>query len=216
MSLDARFDLPIFTKTETAMHLGLPPTTLRYWLQTGALQAAEREHSSQATMTFASVVEAHMLRQLRVAGLSLRAIRDAAIRLRSEVGRPYPLAWKRLAHDGRDLLMEITAEGRDPSWERIRDSQGGLAGVVELGLEPISWAPDDYANRLRLVAYRGAQVIVDPRFSFGQPILERAGVRVEDVVDLARAGESYQVIADEFGIETTEVEALVRPHIRAA
>jgi uncharacterized protein (DUF433 family) len=216
MELDARFDLPIFTRAETAMHLGLAPTTLGYWLRTGALQATEPERSGEATMTFASVIETHMLRQLRLAGLSLGAIRDAAIRLRRDAGRPYPLAWRRLAHDGRDLLVEIATEGNDPSWERIRDSQGGLAGVVEMGLEPISWASDDYASRLRLETYRGADVIVDPRFSFGQPILERAGVRVEDVVDLARAGEPYRVIADEFGIETTEVEALVRPHIRVA
>jgi uncharacterized protein (DUF433 family) len=214
--MDPRFDLPIFTRAETATHLGLASSTLAYWLRTGALQASEAHTPGEASITFASVVETHMLRQLRIAGLSLRAIREAAIKLRNDAGRPHPLAWRRLAHDGRDLLVEITAEGRDPSWERIRDSQGGLAGVVELGLEPIGWAPDDYANRLLLVTYQGADVIVDPRFSFGQPILERAGVRVEDVVDLARAGESYQLIADEFGIETTEVEALVRPHIRAA
>jgi uncharacterized protein (DUF433 family)/DNA-binding transcriptional MerR regulator len=213
--MDPRFDLPIFTRAETSTHLGLSPSTLGYWLRTGALDAAEAR-PGEASMTFASVVEAHMLRQLRDAGLSLQAIRDAAIRLRLDAGRPHPLAWRRIAHDGRDLLMEISAEGRDPSWERIRDSQGGLAGVVEVGLESVGWAPDDYANRLRLMTYQGADVIVDPRFSFGQPILERVGVRVEDVVDLARAGEPYQLIADEFGIETAEVEALVRPHIRAA
>ena len=213
--MDPRFDLPIFTRADTSTHLGLSPSTLGYWLRTGALDAAEAR-PGEASMTFASVVEAHMLRQLRDAGLSLQAIRDAAIRLRLDAGRPHPLAWRRIAHDGRDLLMEISAEGRDPSWERIRDSQGGLAGVVEVGLESVGWAPDDYANRLRLMTYQGADVIVDPRFSFGQPILERVGVRVEDVVDLARAGEPYQLIADEFGIETAEVEALVRPHIRAA
>lgn len=214
--MDPRFDLPIFTRAETAMHLGLPSSTLGYWLRTDALRATPSQRPGDATITFATTVEAHMLRQLRSAGLSLQAIRDAAVKLRTEAGRPYPLAWRGLAHDGRDLLSQIAAEGEDPSWERIRDSQSGLPGVVELGLKSVSWAPDDYASRLRLVAYLGADVIVDPRFSFGQPILDRVGVRVEDVVDLARAGESYQVIADEFGIRTAEVEAVVRPHIRAA
>jgi uncharacterized protein (DUF433 family) len=214
--MDPRFDLPILTRAETATHLDLPSSTLGYWVKTRALRVVDRERPGDASITFASLVETHMLRQLRQSGLSLRAIRDAAIRLRTELGKEYPLAWRRIAHDGRDLLAEIAAEGEDSSWERVRDSQGGLPGVVELGLESIEWAPDDYAERLRLVAYRGADVIVDPRVSFGQPILAGAGVRVEDVVDLARAGEPYQVIADEFGIQTPEVEALVRPHIRAA
>ncbi|MER7251075.1 DUF433 domain-containing protein [Kribbella sp. NPDC000426] len=214
--MDPRFDLPILTRAETATHLDLSPSTLGYWVKTKALHVIERERPGDASITFASLVETHMLRQLRQSGLSLRAIRDAAIRLRTELGREYPLAWRRIAHDGRDVLAEIAAEGEDSSWERIRDRQGGLPGVVELGLESIEWAPDDYAERLRLTAYRGADVMVDPQVSFGQPILAGAGVRVEDVVDLARAGEPYQVIADEFGIQTAEVEALVRPHIRAA
>ncbi|MFI7059657.1 DUF433 domain-containing protein [Kribbella sp. NPDC050124] len=214
--MDPRFDLPILTRAETASHLDLPPSTLGYWVKTRALHIVERPRASDASITFASLVETHMLRQLRQSGLSLGAIRDAAIRLRTELDRPYPLAWRRIAHDGRDLLAEIAAEGEGASWERIRDSQGGLPGVVELGLKSVEWAPDDYASRLRLVAYRGADVVVDPLVSFGQPILAGAGVRVEDVVDLARAGEPYQLIADEFGIQTAEVEALVRPHIRAA
>jgi uncharacterized protein (DUF433 family) len=165
---------------------------------------------------FISLVEAHILKQLRDAGLSLRAIRDATKSLREELSLPFPLAWRGLAHDGTDLLRDIAAQDEDPSWERIRDRQGGIQGVVDLGLQPIEWAPDDYARSLKLVAYKGADVVVDPQFSFGQPILERTGVRVEDVVDLARAGEPYRVIADEFGIDTSEVEALIRPHIRSA
>ena len=65
--MDPRFDLPIFTRAETSTHLGLSPSTLGYWLRTGALDATEAR-PGEASMTFASVVEAHMLRQLRDAG----------------------------------------------------------------------------------------------------------------------------------------------------
>jgi len=110
--------------------------------------------------------------------------------------RRYPLAWSGLAHDGRDLLIEIAAEGREPGWERIRDSQGGLPAT------------------LRLVIYHDIDVIVDPNRSYGQPLVDGSDIHVEDIIDQVRTGASYRDMATKFSLEDFEVEALVRPHIR--
>jgi uncharacterized protein (DUF433 family) len=151
---------------------------------------------------------------MRHAGLSLQAIGDAAVALRSRAGRRYPLAWSGLAHDGRDLLIEIAAEGREQGWERIRDSQGGLPGVLLRGSAAVGWSDDGYAGTLRLVIYHDIDVIVDPERAHGQPLVEGSDVPVEDVVDHVRTGSSYREIATKFALEDYEVEALVRPHIR--
>ena len=211
--MDPRFDLPLYTRAEVALQLGLPPTTLGDWLRSGALEAGSGGRG-EPTITFAGLVETHMLRQLRHAGLSLQAIGDAAVALRSRAGRRYPLAWSGLAHDGRDLLIEIAAEGREQGWERIRDSQGGLPGVLLRGSAAIGWSDDGYAGTLRLVIYHDIDVIVDPERAHGQPLVEGSDVPVEDVVDHVRTGSSYREIATKFALEDYEVEALVRPHIR--
>jgi uncharacterized protein (DUF433 family) len=211
--VDPRFDLPLYTRAEVALQLGLPPTTLGDWLRSGALEAGSGGRG-EPTITFAGLVETHMLRQLRHAGLSLQAIGEAAVALRSRAGRRYPLAWSGLAHDGRDLLIEIAAEGREQGWERIRDSQGGLPGVLLRGSAAISWSDDGYAGTLRLVIYHDIDVIVDPERAHGQPLVEGSDVPVEDVVDHVRTGSSYREIATKFALEDYEVEALVRPHIR--
>jgi uncharacterized protein (DUF433 family) len=168
----------------------------------------------EPTITFAGLVETHMLRHLRHAGLSLQAIGEAAVALRSRAGRRYPLAWSGLAHDGRDLLIEIAAEGRDQGWERIRDSQGGLPGVLRRGSAAIGWSDDAYAATLRLVIYHDIDVTVDPNRSYGQPLVEGSDIHVEDIIDQVRTGASYRDIATKFHLEGFEVEALVRPHIR--
>ncbi|MGY4767583.1 DUF433 domain-containing protein [Kribbella sp. CWNU-51] len=211
--MDPRFDLPLYTRAEVALQLGLPPTTLGDWLRSGALEARNGGRG-EPTITFAGLVETHMLRQLRHAGLSLQAIGEAAVALRSRAGRRYPLAWSGLAHDGRDLLIEIAAEGREQGWERIRDSQGGLPGVLLRGSAAVGWSDDGYAGTLRLVIYHDIDVIVDPERAHGQPLVERSDVPVEDVVDHVRTGSSYREIATKFALEDYEVEALVRPHIR--
>ena len=211
--MDPRFDLPLYTRAEVALHLGLPATTLGDWLRSGALESVSGGRG-EPTITFAGLVETHMLRHLRHAGLSLQAIGDAAVALRSRAGRRYPLAWAGLAHDGRDLLIEIAAEGRDQGWERIRDSQGGLPGVLRRGSAAIGWSDDAYAATLRLVIYHDIDVTVDPNRSYGQPLVEGSDTRVEDIIDQVRTGASYRAIATKFHLEDYEVEALVRPHIR--
>lgn len=209
--MDPRFDLPLYTRAEVALHLGLPATTLGDWLRSGALEAGSGGRG-EPTITFAGLVETHMLRHLRRTGLSLQAIGEAAVALRSRAGRHYPLAWSGLAHDGRDLLVEIAAEGRDAGWERIRDSQGGFPGVLRRGSAAIGWADDGYAGTLRLVIYHDIDVIVDPARSYGRPMVD--DVPVEDVIDEVRTGAPYREIAAKFHLEDFEVEALVRPHIR--
>ncbi|TCC55834.1 DUF433 domain-containing protein [Kribbella pittospori] len=211
--MDPRFDLPLYTRAEVALQLGLPATTLGDWLRSGALEAGSGGRG-EPTITFAGLVETHMLRQLRYAGLSLQAIGEAAVALRSRAGRHYPLAWSGLAHDGRDLLIEIAAEGREQGWERIRDSQGGLPGVLCRGSAAIGWSEDGYAGTLRLVIYHDVDVVVDPERAGGQPLVEGSEVRVEDVIDRVRTGATYREIAAKFSLEDFEVEALVRPHIR--
>ncbi len=211
--MDPRFDRPLYTRAEVALHLGLPATTLGDWLRSGAL-AAGSGGRGEPTITFAGLVETHMLRQLRRTGLSLQAIGEAALALRSRAGRQYPLAWSGLAHDGRDLLIEIAAEGREAGWERIRDSQGGLPGVLRRGSAAIGWSDDGYAATLRLVIYHDIDIIVDPSQSRGRPVIAGSGIRVEDVLDRIRTGASYREIATKFDLDDFEVEALVRPHIR--
>jgi uncharacterized protein (DUF433 family) len=211
--VDPRFDVPLYTRADVALQLGLPATTLGDWLRSGALEAGSGGRG-EPTITFAGLVETHMLRHLRHSGLSLQAIGEAAVALRSRAGRRYPLAWSGLAHDGRDLLIEIAAEGREQGWERIRDSQGGLPGVLLRGSAAVGWSDDGYAGTLRLVIYHDIDVIVDPSRSHGQPLVKGSDVHVEDVVDHVRTGSSYREIATKFGLEDFEVEALVRPQIR--
>jgi uncharacterized protein (DUF433 family) len=209
--VDPRFDLPLYTRAEVALHLGLPATTLGDWLRSGALEAGTGGRG-EPTITFAGLVETHMLRHLRRSGLSLQAIGEAAVALRSRAGRHYPLAWSGLAYDGRDLLIEISNEGREAGWERIRDSQGGFPGVLRRGSAAIGWSEDGYAGTLRLVIYHDIDVIVDPNRAHGRPLVD--DVPVEDVIAEVRTGGSYRDIATKFNLEDFEVEALVRPHIR--
>lgn len=221
MHQDIRFDVPLFTIEEAAGYLGLPRTTLRAWTRrpAGVAPLVHRigpsgPGSRAASLSFAAVVEAHMLRGFRELGLSAQGLRASVARLRRDLGDEYALATQRVATDGVALLAGTSRAGPATEWVRAADGQLAIRQVIEQYLTFIRWENDHYPARLKLQAYRGADVIIDPRFAFGQPVLEQAKVRVADIVDASRAGESAAAIASEFGMEADEVEAVVRSAAR--
>jgi uncharacterized protein (DUF433 family) len=157
-----------------------------------------------------------MLRGFRELGLTPVELRTAVTRLRHITGDEYALATRKVATDGVSLLVNMAQSLTEPpEWVRARDGQGAITEVIEQYLKFVTWRPPDkYPQRLTLKAYQGADVIIDPRFAFGQPVLKREKVRVEDILDVFWAGESYTTIAGEFGVSPGAVEAVIRSATR--
>jgi uncharacterized protein (DUF433 family) len=61
-----------------------------------------------------------------------------------------------------------------------------------------------------LRAKAGPQIITDPRWSWGAPVLARSKVSVEAIQGAFGAGESIATICDEYGLTVDEVEAALR------
>lgn len=212
MAVDPRFDLPLYTVHEAARHLDIAPSTLRYWInEKGIVQALRAESRGDATLPFIGLAEIQFIHGLRQARLSLRAVTEGVYALRKALGRDY-LRQDRLAHDGQDILVRLADE--DVEWTRARDTQSGIPGVMAFGLKFITFDAKGLPERVTLRRYEGADVIVDPRFAFGQPVVEGRGVRVEDIAQLFFAGEPIRVVSEEFGVSHEVVEAIVRNYGR--
>lgn len=221
---DERFSVPLFTVREAARHLGVPPTTLRNWLRNTAAGAplvhgVEPESPRGPSMPFIAAVETHVLQALKGYGLHLREIAESVKRLRRELGTQYALASRDIATDGVAVLVNMARSSELPQWERARDGQRPIDEIIQEYLRYVIWAGSEYPVRLKLPAYEeGADVILDPRFDFGQPVLESSKIPVADVLDVYWAGEPYEVIAREYGLTFTEVAETVRiaTRLRAA
>ncbi len=215
--------MPILTPREVAVHVDLPSSTLHRWLSTPAAGASlvhriEPPTPRSASIPFIAVAEAMVLRVFRrELRLPMREIREAATRLREELGTEYALASRRLASDGVTILFNLAKDLGDPQWARARDGQLAINDVITRYLRYVTWENnDDYPVRLKLTGYAAADVIIDPRFAFGQPVFATSKVRVRDVVAAFVAGESMETISHEYGISVEEVEAAIRAERRVA
>jgi uncharacterized protein (DUF433 family) len=204
---------PILTPLETARHLHIPSSTMHRWLHESAagvplIHAVEPEKRGWASLPFIAVVEAYVLQSLRDLGLSLGKIREAADAVRREFQEPYALATQKISTDGVDIFVEM-ADGE--GLHRARDGQQPIREVIQGYLRYITWAADSSPQRLRLRAYPDlAPVIIDPRFGWGAPVVEENKVTVDAIVDLWRAGEPFEVVADEYELSRDQVEAICR------
>lgn len=212
---DLRFDTPIFTIANTHRHLATPETTVARWMATNVagkpLVHRLTPTSPQApSVPFVAVVEAFVLRLLRERGMKLQDISTAVRKVRREIGSEYALASKRITTDGVDVIIDVGRERNVREWVRARDHQGAFREVIERYLLNIEWGTDGIAKRLRLPNYDGADVIVDPRFGLGQPVLAKQKVRVQDLLHAWWGGDRLEDIAREYRVPLSEAEAAVR------
>jgi uncharacterized protein (DUF433 family) len=180
---------------------------------------ADRRHPS---IPFVGLSEALVLAAVRGAGVPLQRVRPALEVLAQELGVEHALASRRLYTDGAELLFDYAESSDDPDASVARElvvvrrQQYVFAPVVERYLKLITYGRDGYPDLVRLPIYEHADVIVDPRRSFGQPIFARGGARVTDALDRFLAGESLHAVAEEFGVPLDEVEDVVRAASRRA
>jgi len=171
------------------------------------------------TIPFVGLVEGAVLRAFREAGVPLQRIRPALRRLETDMGLAHALASKGLYTDGAEVLYDYATETGDEDLRGlvvVRNQQRVFGEIVAQYLKRISYAQDGWANRLWLPGFEAARVIVDPKRAFGRPILETSRVRVEDIVDRWRAGDSIQELAKDYGLTGAEVEDVIRASWQAA
>lgn len=203
---------PLLTARESARYLKMPESTLDSWLADDSRQplvhAVLPERRGSPRVPFVGIIEAYVLRTLREQlGFSMPDIRKAADLARSDFDDPYALASERIATDGVGLFVRVA----DESVVHARDRQIAIPEVISEYLTYITWDATGSPERLTLPQYPAeAEVIIDPRFGWGAPVLARSKVPVEALVSLWRTGEPMSAVADEYDLPADVVENVLR------
>jgi uncharacterized protein (DUF433 family)/DNA-binding transcriptional MerR regulator len=211
---DFRVRQPLFTIGEAAVYLDMSESTLRWWASQENLVARIPTSPRRASIPFIGLAEGLVLSAFREAGLPLQRIRPALLRLRDEIGLEHALASQSLYTDGAEIIYDYAEKHEDVAHlgdlTVVRSGQRVFGAVIETYLRRISYARDGWPNMVKLPRFKLADVIVDPRRAFGQPIFAHGAVRIEDVVDRWRAGDSMKSLAVDFGVPLDEVEDVLR------
>jgi uncharacterized protein (DUF433 family) len=168
-------------------------------------------------LSFINMVEAHVLTAIRYEhGIEPRAVRTAVEYLTREFGSEHPLATEEFETDGVNLfvkrlgLLNVSAPGQYAMPEilrallkRVDREERGLAAR----LYPFSRRP----SRTKPALEESPRLIViDPRVSFGRPVLRGTGVTTLGIAERFDAGESLEALAADYGRPLEEIEEALR------
>jgi uncharacterized protein (DUF433 family) len=217
---------------EAAAFLEVKPSTFQTWSRGylrsrggGRLTAARPvvsalpAPSGGRSIPFIGLVEGYVLRAFRRSGVPLQRIRPALDRLSEEIGVPHALASRHLYTDGCEVLYDYAARAGSEIVESltvVRSGQNVFPALVEPYLKMVTWDQEEWPTSLRLPAFHFTAVVVDPARSFGRPILEEEGTRVEDILDRFLGGDGLSVVAHDFGVSLEECEDVIRVAIAQA
>ncbi|HXT57286.1 MAG TPA: DUF433 domain-containing protein [Pirellulales bacterium] len=218
-------DVPAYTISEAAHYLNIPPATIRSWVA-GAkytVKGGEKrrfprvldlQNADRTLLSFFNLVEAHVLRALRTHhAIKLDKIRRALDYVKQEFGWKRPLIHQEFKTDGISLFVERLGYIVDAA------AAGQIVmKEVMVHLERIEWE-DSLAVRLfpftRLDTEDAPRsVFIDPRYSFGRPILRESRIATAVIAERYKAGDSIQSLAEDYGCSQLEIEEGVRCELR--
>lgn len=216
--------MPLYSASEAARFLHLPVSTVRAWaFGQGYRVGTEQRHFKavintadprERRLSFINLVELLVLAAIRRRhNVPLKQVRSAVEFLRKKFPSPHPLADNQFQTDGMDLFVEKFGDLLNIS----RDGQIAMKALIQQYLRLVERDASGVPFKLHLP--RPAQpsqaisdVVIDPRFGFGRPVLDGRGIRTEVVVERFQAGESIASLAEDYGLSLETVEDILRSH----
>ena len=208
-------NIAAYTVVEAARYVRIPSQTLRSWVAGQSYRRDSGRLDFDALITapeyapirlsFNNIIEAYTLRALRTKhGVSIIAARQAM-----DVA-------ERACHTRRLLLRP---ELRTGGGELFLEKYGELVNLTRAGQIAIRHILQDHLARIeldelhipaRLYPADNHTIMMDACLAFGRPVIARRGISTAAIVERVNAGETEEEIAEDYGLDYTEVkEALV-------
>jgi uncharacterized protein (DUF433 family) len=216
-------ELPAYSIAEVAHYLGVPSSTLRSWF-VGQDYAHDGERRRFAAvikpadpkgrgLSFSNMVEAYVLTSIRRKHrIGLPTIRIALKYLTEKLGAKRPLLDEQFATNGVDIFVERLGEIINIS----KHGQVEMADMIRAYLERIE--RDAKGLPIKLYPFMRSQppraqprsIVIDPRVSFGRPVIAGTAIPTAIFAEQFKAGDSVAVLAREYGASEEAVLDAIR------
>lgn len=217
-----------YTLPDAARLLELPLSRLRSWVRGALLDSREGKERTRrfpvghfetqgdggdSYFDFLTLIELFTIAQLRKHGVKMATLRAGRAELAARYRTAHPFALQGLLTDGVRLLREL---GDEAILEVGASGQTAFAEVIRPFCHRLDFdATTNLATRF-YPAGGDKGIVVDPRHSFGRPVLVGTNITTESIACLRRAGERADDIADDYGVSISQIDAAWTFELRAA
>ena len=127
------------------------------------------------TLNFYDLLEVRLVRELRESGVSLQAIRKAALNAKQLFNSTHPFVLRRIQTDGRNIFAQAANDTGDDKLLDLVRKKYAFKKILETSLVKGVEFSNDVASRWYPVPNSRA-VVLDPLRNFGKPTIAKCGV----------------------------------------
>jgi len=226
--LDRR-EVPRYGIKEAARCLGMSVATLDSWVNGRTYPTAAGtkffrplvELTSPGLLSFYNLVEAHILLSTRKKHqVEMPAIRRAIDYVKKTYPSSHPLLSENFLTDGKDLFIKkIETTLGEQTINVSMSGQLGFGPILDFYLRRIErdekgWPIKLFPVRMNwpgdLDSDPPRVVVIDPGVSSGRPVVNGTGVMAEIIVGRFNSGEGIESIADDYGLQVSQIEEVIR------
>lgn len=214
---------PAYSIAEAAAYLRMPPATLRSWIvgrpyptSSGSkyfhrlITPADAENFR---LSFINLVEGHVLSAIRREhNVSIQNVRKALNFVQKEFGADRPLIQTDFETDGVDLFVEKYGRLINASKHGQLEMKEVIKQFLKRVVRDASGIPIKLFPFTRQSAHlnQPRTIEIDPKISFGRPVIVGTGIRTEVLSERFLAGESTAELAKDYGRAEEEIQEAIR------
>lgn len=211
----------LYTVPEASRLTGISQDRIRRWLRGYEFESSGQTRYSPPLWTpqipqldgrlglaFLDLIEVQFVHAFRVHGVKWKTLRLAAWRARQIFNHHHPFATKRFLTDGHSIFAELHHETHEKSLLDLAQNQFAITQVISPSLIAAIDFDEDQAERWWPLGRR-KQVVIDPKRSFGQPIVNEGGVPTVVLADAYRAERSIKRVVAWFDVGKAAVRDAV-------
>ena len=165
---------------------------------------------NQFLLSFLDLIEIRFINAFVEEGMSLQKIRAGAKTAAEILHRGHPFSTKQFKTDGRTIYLLEVVERTGEEWLiDLFSKQYNFKNVIWPSLyKGLEYTEMDDLRRW-WPQYPKKRVVIDPRRSFGQPIINNGGVPTVILSDAVKAEGSINRVAKWYGVAREAVEASI-------
>lgn len=219
-------ELPSYGMSEAARSLALPVSTVRVWA-TGLPYRTRSGNprrmkplfrparAKPPTLSFWNVVEVYVLASMRRHHeISMPRVRRALDFVSTRLDVERPLLEQQFLTDGADLFVDRYLVDHDRGLINVSASgQAALREVLKGSLRRIERDEEGLALRIYPWLREPGEprlVELNPARAFGRLVIADTSIPTESLAERFRAGDSVDVLAEDYHLERTQVETALR------
>jgi len=210
----------IYSVSEAARLTGVSTGCIRRWLKGYQFRTNTGKHASppvwssdypeiggKLALSFLDLVEIRFVNAFLKEGVSWPTLRKAAIKAREIVENKHPFCTQKFVTDGREIFIELYEKENERSLVEITKSQRYFEKVIRPYLKNLEFIADEPIQWWPIGKRR--QVLIDPKRSFGNPIVPKWGIPTSVLFQAFNATGSAKEVANWYETDIKSVQDAV-------